>query len=1650
MTRIKNVRNCVPRGRRRKPTKPGVELMEPRVLLANVIVVNTNDDGSQGSLRWAILQVNADTSAGSIRFSIPGAGVQIIEITHALPTVSTPVVIDGASQPSYAGQPLIQIDGTRAGSACDGLVISGGASVVKGLAITNFTGSGLVLQSGGGNLVLANVVGADPIGKHAQPNGDGIEISGSSSNTIGGSVSGAGNLISGNSDSGMEIVASGQNSSANLIQGNLIGTTANGSSLLGNGGSGILLTGATGTDIGGSVSGAGNLISGNGRHGVEMGTGTSGTLVQGNLIGTTADGGHALGNLRDGLCLDGATGNTIGGTDPGSGNVISANSGNGVETLHSGTGNLLAGNYIGTDRSGALHLGNLANGVALGSSGNSVGGLSTGAANTIAYNGTGLVGAGVQLVGLVNQDSILSNSIHDNAGLGINLGNGPTPNQTPGTPGPNNFQNYPILTAAQTDGKTTSLGGTLLALPSSSYTIQVFTTPTADPSGFGEGQTLIDTFTVSTDSSGNASFNLGGQATSPGSVISATATDSSGNTSEFSPDVGVSGLVDLGVSITATPSPAAAGGPLTYQVTVKNLSPLDAHNVVLTDLAPSSVRITSVSSSQGSSPVAAGQNVTAHLGTVVANGSATMTIVVQVMAGAGTTLTDSASVTLQETDPNPANNSAALTTKVAPVADLALAFSQSASTVHVGDNLSYTLTATNQGPSAATNVSLLLPLGTGLSFNSASASQGSASFAGGQVTASLGTLPPGAQASVTVQLVAQTVGTSTSTATVSSDDADPTPADNSAPFTVTILPLVDLQVAISASPIPAAVGENLIYTVTTTNRGPDDASSVLVTDALPAGVTFISATSNTGSPPSVASGTLTAAIGALPVGAVATVQITVKATVPAGSTLVDSASATAAEQQANPADSSASLSVPVRDVSNLALTMTPSAASVPIGQRLSYSLVVTNSGPTDEPDAVLTIPIPSSVSVISAASSQGSSPAVGGGVVTVDLGLVPVGSNATVTLVASPQAAALGSMTMSASVAGFNADLEPSDAQASATVTVAPAAGLSIGLAPQAAPAHQGADLTYTLAVSNGGPSDDAGVVVTSPLPTGATFVSASSSQGATPTFQSGQVQAALGTIPANQTATVTIVIRPSQAMPAPGLPLSGAVIGADFDPNPADNSATVSVPVLPSDDLSVSLSSSQPTGEVGKTVTLTATVVNSGPSGATGVVLELPLAAAALVTSVSAPAGQSQVQSDVLTVSLAGLAPGASESITIGLQPMVAGADSWTASVSGDQFDLQPANNQATATVSVAESPGTLQFSGAVTVVNETAGFAAIPVVRTVGARGPVSVHYQTFGGNAAPGVDYTPTSGWVTFAGGQTNQTILVPVIANPYDNHDEFVGLALDSPTGGAVLGSLTTSLLQIHDIDPDLTPPQVTGLHWYGPPTAITSIVLSFSAPLSLRSAINPSAYQIVDLGTSGLANPPGVSTIGFASPSYDATSHSVTLVPVQPLASGHFYRIQVSGSGATGVEDLAGNLLAGAGPGASGTDYIALIGRGTTLRYFDASGDLVTLKVTGGGYLDEIRNATGEGLVLRLEGGVRHKTTISGAVARVKGRGAGRTSLGTIEGLGNFGDIRVTLKSPPFFVRQYPFFLGRGRLIAVKHPLPPPPRRSPKLSAGTLR
>jgi uncharacterized repeat protein (TIGR01451 family) len=1631
--------------------------MEPRLLLATFTVQSVADDGSAGTLRWAILQANSAPSPGQIAFDLSGSGVRVIHLTSALPALATPVSIDATTQPGYAGTPLVQLDGSDAGKGSNGLVILGGASVVRGLMISHFSGAGLVISGGQGSVIQGNWIGTDATGASEAGNALGIRITGSSFNTIGGAALGLGNLVAGNRGDGIEVLAGVSGAGGNVISGNRIGTTADGAHALPNEGDGVLLSGAVGTQVGDSHLGGGNVISGNLLHGLELNANASNNLIVGNVIGASADASHPLGNQRDGIFLNNAASNMIGGVGIGDGNVVASNQGQGIETRGTSSKILIAGNEIGTDPTGLIALGNLQNGILLGTGGNTVGGLVSGAGNVVAFNGAGQVGSGIQLVGLVDENTIFSNSIHDNAGLGINLGSGPTPNHAPGTAGPNDYQNYPILNGAVSDGTTTKIAGLLLGAPNSTYTVQTFWTRAGDPSGYGEGQHLINTYQVGTDSSGRGDFSLKlNGSVPPGSYVSATATDSSGNTSEFSPDVQVEGIADLSITLMANPTPVSDGGQITYTAVVTNKGSIDAHDVTLADQLAAGISLVSISASQGQPPYVMGQSVYLKLGTIAPGTQATATIVGQLQPGLGS-ISNSASLTLEETDPTPGDDSASVVTKVAASADVGVELTMSEDPAYLGDSVVLTMTATNHGPSAATGVSLSLPIPSDLSYVSSVSSQGSTSFSQGLLSALLGSLASGAQATVSVTVTPTATGTITTTASVNhEDEADPHAENDQSSVVLTVSPSADLRLTITPDQDRVATGQPLTYAIQVVNQGPSTANGVAFRSTLPAGASLIQASTDVGAAPVLADGVLTAALGDLPAGAVVNLSITVRADASPGSTLLETASVSAGdgENDRDPSNNTAAISTPVRDLSQVSLQLTAGASSIAVGQPLSYTLVATNSGPADEPDARITISLPPGVDVSSVDATQGTSPVLQPGEVTADLGFLPVGSTASVTFTIVPRQRALGNLTISAVSTQSNVNPQPADAVTSATVVVTPTAGLSVSVSPQTTAALQGVNFSYTIDIANGGPSSDPDVTVVAPLPPGVEFVSATSSQGSAPSYESGALTVHLGTLDANQTAHVVVIVRPSQPS-VQGIALAATATGVARDPNPADDTATAVVVVHPTVDLSVTLVPDQSQAQLGASVGLTAIVTNKGPSPATGVLLSLPIPFAAQFLGTMSATAATGAQGGTFVAQLGTLDVGQSATVSMILRPTASGSMLCAATATADQAQLVPGDNEASVSVSVPVPPGVLQFSSSSYVVDERAGAATITVTRTQGALGRVSVHYTTAAGNATPGVDYVPVAGVLTFADGQTQATIVVPVLANPHDNHDEYVGLVLSDPTDDATLGALGVAALRIHDIDPDLIPPQVSGLSWSGTSSDMTSLQLSFSEPISASTLSSPLAYQLLDLGTSGTAGAPGA-PIGVTPFVTDPSLHSVTLVPAAPLLAGHFYRVQVVGTGPGALLDLAGNPLAGAGP--AGSNYVVLIGQGTTLRYNDSQGNNVTLRVTGGGYLDLIRSATGDAQVVQLVGAVAHRTTLSGTVTRPGSRARGVTTVGSITGLGQFGDVRVSLKSPPFLVRQYPFFLGTGRpLSPVRQALPAPrhgrvhpPSRHPALRPAARR
>ncbi len=705
------------------------------------------------TLRAAMQEANATAAADTITFNL-GSGAQTILLDLPLPDITNPLVIDGTPQGGApASQSIVISPGPNFTGGSSALVITGSNNTIRGVTITGFSFANAISISLGSN----NVIEGNTLRNNG---GAGIVIDQSANNLIGGTTAAARNVISANSNGGLSLTLS--TATGNRILGNYIGTNSTGTTADGNS-NGISLFLATNNIIGGTAAGARNVISGNFLAGVNLSSSggfffagteaTDGNVIQGNYIGVDATGMGALGNgfiidssfTESGILISGASNTTIGGTSPTASNVIANNGSRGI--------NIPTPTFT--------------------------------PAPAPAVN-----------------NSILNNSIYNNGALGIDLGaTGVTPND-PGDadPGSNNLQNFPVLTSALTRTTGTTIAGTLNSVANTTYTVELFSNTACDSSGNGEGETFVGRTNVTTNAGGLATFSLALTTPIPvGRVVTATATDAAGNTSEFSACVPVQNAVaDLGVTVTASPATLFVGNNLTYDLIVTNSGPDDATGVNLVDtISIPGGQFTLVSVTPSTGTCTGAGPITCNLGTIAPNGNATVRVIITptipltppasgVPPLLSVTATNIAAVTSNEQDGNTTNNTASASATVNALADLSVAQTINPPSPASGAAVTYTITLTNNGPSTAANVSARIDPPVQLLNATCTAPAGwSCNRDGNPFFAFSTSLTPGS-AVITVRgtlaCLAQNT-TLTSTALVNSSTTDPSAANNSSTLT---------------------------------------------------------------------------------------------------------------------------------------------------------------------------------------------------------------------------------------------------------------------------------------------------------------------------------------------------------------------------------------------------------------------------------------------------------------------------------------------------------------------------------------------------------------------------------------------------------------------------------------------------------------------------------------------------------------------------------------------------------------------------------------------------------------------------------------------------------------------------------------------------
>jgi uncharacterized repeat protein (TIGR01451 family) len=781
---------------------------------------------------------------------------------------------------------------------------------------------------------------------------------------------------------------------------------------------------------------------------------------------------------------------------------------------------------------------------------------------------------------------------------------------------------------------------------------------------------------------------------------------------------GTGNIADL-AALKDGPVNSAADTDVSFDVTIVNNGPDDALTVLLKDPLPAPMTFVSISKNNAAAIAfsctdpGAGNTGTINctIATLAAGASANFTFVAHIPPAtpAGTTFTNVATASASGSfDPNSENDSG-VTSVTVPGTDLSVVKSGPA-TAPPNADVSYDITVTN-GAAAASTISLKDTLPGTMTFVSINQNNGPsfdctshpAFGSGGLVQCTIPSMPANTSANFT--LVAH-IPPSTADGTGFNNTADVTTTspesnmDNNESTASLTVSTVDLGVT-KSGPSTVTAGQNITYTISFSNVGTSSTTNARFIDSLPAGTTFVSLTPTGGnvSPscttPNVgSSGSVTCTLSSSAPGdnAAYTLVLNVNANVNHGTVLTNTVTAASDDADANASNDSASTSATVTGVTDVSVNKT-GAGTVIAGNNLSYSITVTNTGPSLATSTQLSDALPGSTTFVSLIQNSGpvsscTSPAVGGtGSVTCNWASLASGATANFTLVVKTASGASGTISNTAIVSESPNDPTPGNNMSPTSATVTTSADLAVTkTGPTTAVQNQ--DVSYTIIVTNNGPSDAQTVTLSDPLPATTTFVSNTQNSGPaftclTPAVGSGgTVSCSIATLNAGASATFTLVIHTTISTPA-GLMNNTATVGsATSDPNGGNNTSTAATGVSLVD-LSITKTPQQPPYGTGLPLTWTSVVTNTSGTPATTVSVTDVLPAGTTFTG-STPAGAC-TGTTTITCTAATLNGGASVTFTITVTlPSTPGPVTNTATVSSATTDANLADNTATSTITV------------------------------------------------------------------------------------------------------------------------------------------------------------------------------------------------------------------------------------------------------------------------------------------------------------------------------------------------------------------------------
>ncbi len=764
------------------------------------------------------------------------------------------------------------------------------------------------------------------------------------------------------------------------------------------------------------------------------------------------------------------------------------------------------------------------------------------------------------------------------------------------SPGNNSATDADTVLAPMADVSVTKDDGVTSAVPGQSLTYTIVATnngPTDDPSvsltdTFPSDLTCTFTSAAAGGATGNTASGMGNLAETlsmpPGgsvtytvmctidsaatgtlsntATVTGSVTDPSpGNNSATDADTVLAPMADVSVTKDDGVTSAVPGQSLTYTIVATNNGPTDDPSVSLTDTFPSDLTCTFTSAAAGGATgnTASGMGNLAETLSMPPGGSVTYTVMCTIDSAATGTLSNTATVTGSVTDPSPGNNSATdADTVLAPMADVSVTKDDGVTSAVPGQSLTYTIVATNNGPTDNPSVSLTDTFPSDLTCTFTSAAAGGAT---GNTASGMGNLaetlsmPPGGSVTYTVMCTIDSAATGTlsNTATVTGSVTDPSPGNNSATDADTVLaPMADVSVTKTDGVTSAAPGGTLTYTIVASNAGPSDDPSVTLNDTFPADLTctFTSvaaggATGNTAAGAGNLSETLS-----MPVGS--SVTYTVMCTIDSMATGTLSNTATVSSSVTDPGagnDSATDGDTEIVPETDLAIVKDDAGAEFVPGTNITYTMTVTNNGPSDSSGGTITDVLPAGVTFVS--SPSGCTEA--GGTVSCPVPALTSGANVVLTIILMVDPGQTATIINTATVAANETDPTPAnDSDSEPTPLLGSESDLSITKEASGNLVQPGTNLTYTLTVTNNGPSDSSGGTVTDVLPAGLTFVSSASGC----TEMGGTVTCPFGAIPNGSSVALTFVVMVDSEQVDP-ISNTATVSGNESDPDSSNNSAT-------------------------------------------------------------------------------------------------------------------------------------------------------------------------------------------------------------------------------------------------------------------------------------------------------------------------------------------------------------------------------------------------------------------------------------------------------------------------------------------------------------